>query len=59
MADDSPKTPNASAGKEPISGPVPMRHNMRLGKGDGVHNPQSAGDPSKVPTINNGGKKGW
>lgn len=48
-----------AAPKEPVQGPVPMHHRLRLGQTDGVHNPQGAGNPSREPTPRAGNRKGW
>jgi hypothetical protein len=49
----------AASPKEPVHGPVPMHHRLKLGQTDGVTNPQGAGNPSTVPTATAGGRKTW
>ena len=51
--------PTKGMPKEPISGPVPQHHRLRLGEGDGESNPNGVGNPSTKSTISNGGKQGW
>ena len=55
--------PNPSSRKAPVlhedrpPGPVPQRHRMRLGEGDGMTNPFGADAPStKNMVANNQGK---
>ncbi len=45
--------------KEPNPGAVRLSHLNRLGKADGMTNPNGVGNVSKKSTVQNGGSKGW
>jgi hypothetical protein len=51
------RPPKATLGED-ASPPVPQRHRLRLGEGDGMKNPYGNGAPSRVSSISNG-KRGW
>lgn len=63
--DPSNQSGHVSTGSRPVSaesrpsGPVPMHHLAKLGKTDGMTNPQGVGQPSTKDMIGNGKKGCW
>lgn len=52
MQNDSHITVTKKMPSEPIKGPVPMKHRLRLGE-DVLKNPQGVGMPSKKNEVGN------